>query len=32
LTIQGNRSKDRKLMVLMAARVVIKGMFHNLYP
>jgi hypothetical protein len=32
LTIQGNRAKDRKLKVMKAARVVIKGKVHNLYP
>jgi hypothetical protein len=32
LTIQGNRAKDRKLRVMKAARVIIKGKVHSLYP
>ena len=32
LTILGNRPKDRKLKVLKANRVVIKGKAYDLYP
>jgi len=32
LTIQGNRAKDPKLKVVKAARVIINGKVHNLYP
>jgi hypothetical protein len=32
LTIQGNRAKDRKLKVMKAARVIIKGKVYKLYP
>lgn len=32
LTIHGNRAKDRKLKVLKAIRIVIKGKNHDLYP
>jgi hypothetical protein len=32
LTIQGNRAKDPKLRVAKAARIIIKGKVHNLYP
>ena len=32
LTVQGNRAKDQKLKVMKAARVIIKGKVHNLYP
>jgi Family of unknown function (DUF6152) len=32
LTIYGNRTKDPKLKVVKAARVVIKGQTYNLYP
>ena len=32
LTIQGHRAKDRKLRVLKAERVIIKGKTYDLYP
>jgi hypothetical protein len=32
ITVQGNRAKDRKLRVVKAARVIIKGTVYNLYP
>ncbi|MBM3528346.1 MAG: hypothetical protein FJX62_09650 [Alphaproteobacteria bacterium] len=32
LTVLGNRAKDPKLKVVKAARIIIKGKNHDLYP